>query len=75
LTEIDRAALWRKSSFSGEGDCLELLVCTNGVRLRDSKRFDGPQMKFTHSEWAGFVARVKAGEAGKPGNRSSPCRM
>jgi hypothetical protein len=65
LTEINRA-LWRKSSFSGNGDCLEWLPSTNGVRLRDSRKVDGAQLCFTHSAWTGFLARVKAGEAGKP---------
>jgi hypothetical protein len=63
LTEINWAS-WRKSSYSGAGDCLELLVCTNGVCLRDSKRPDGAVLRFTGPQWAAFLARVKAGEPG-----------
>ena len=61
LTEIDQAS-WRKSSYSAAGDCLEFLVCTNGVRVRDSKRLDGPGLCFTRREWVAFLAQVKAGE-------------
>jgi Domain of unknown function (DUF397) len=65
LTENDQA-LWRKSSFSGNGDCLELLVCTDGVRVRDSKRPDGVQLRLSFVQWATFLAKVRTGELDKP---------
>ena len=63
MSEIDGAP-WRKSSFSGNGDCLEWLVCRDGIRVRDSKDPDGAELYFTRSEWAVFVGRLKADKLG-----------
>jgi hypothetical protein len=54
---------WRKSSYSGDGDCLEWAVEESGVRLRSSRDPDGPQLSLTRSEWTAFLAGVRAGEA------------
>ena len=62
MTEIDQPS-WRKSSFSGDGDCLEWLVRSDGVRLRNSKRPDTGELHITHAEWDAFLAGVKMGEA------------
>jgi Domain of unknown function (DUF397) len=43
------------------GDCVEVAI-TEAVAVRDSKaEKDGPVLWFTRSEWADFVAAVKAG--------------
>jgi hypothetical protein len=55
---------WRKSSFSGTTDCVEIMVVGDGVLLRDSKDTDGPALRFTHREWMAFLAGVSAGEFG-----------
>ena len=54
---------WRKSSFSGAEDCLEWAVGPSGVRLRDSKDPNGPELSLNLTEWAAFIAAVKQGEA------------
>jgi hypothetical protein len=64
LSESETSPQWRKSSFSGEGDCLEWAVSPSSVRLRDSKNPTGPELVLTNSEWAAFIAGVKHGEAG-----------
>ncbi|MEU1597273.1 DUF397 domain-containing protein [Streptomyces sp. NPDC005708] len=54
-----------KSSFSGgNGACVEVAVTADGGRaVRDSKdQGKGPIHRYTHAEWAAFVAGVKAGE-------------
>ncbi len=61
MSDGDHCSPWRKSSFSGNGDCLEWSVTAEGVRLRDSRSHD--ELRLTHTEWAAFVAGVKAGEA------------
>lgn len=65
MTEPDQPS-WRKSSFSAGGDCLEWLVRTDGVRLRNSTRSDDVELHLTHAEWTAFLAGVKAGEADTP---------
>jgi len=54
---------WRKSSFSGNGDCLEWMMNADGVRLRNSKDHSGAELRLTSSEWDAFLDAVKAGEA------------
>jgi Domain of unknown function (DUF397) len=53
---------WRKSTFSGEGGCLEVCASAGGVEIRDSKDPDGPRLSFTDVEWTAFTAGVRAGE-------------
>jgi hypothetical protein len=61
--DLDGAA-WRKSARSGsEGNCVE--VATNlpeVVPVRDTKDRDGGTLLFSRSEWAAYIAGVKAGE-------------
>lgn len=55
------AAIWIKSSYSGEngGNCLEVAPeFTSVVPVRDSKRPDGPFLLLTHTSWAAFVTSL-----------------
>jgi Domain of unknown function (DUF397) len=54
---------WRKSSFSGQGDCVQWVLLPNTVCVRDSKDPDGPVLTFTHSEWRAFRQGILQGEA------------
>jgi hypothetical protein len=54
---------WVKSSFSGEGDCVEWACGVDFVAVRDSKYPNGPVLRFTWSEWTAFISGVAAGEA------------
>jgi hypothetical protein len=59
------SAVWRKSSRSngnGGNNCVEVATTPDTVAVRDSKDPDGPRLSFTPSEWAAFLAGVKAGE-------------
>ena len=54
---------WVKSSFSADGNCVELAPGSDGtVGLRDSKAPDTGHLTFTRAEIAAFVAGAKAGE-------------
>ncbi|WP_129838657.1 DUF397 domain-containing protein [Streptomyces sp. RFCAC02] len=55
---------WVKSSFSnGSGnDCVQLMALNGGVAMADSKAPDLPPHRYTRSEFAAFIAGVKAGE-------------
>jgi hypothetical protein len=63
MSTTNPPAPWRKSSHSGEGDCVEWQVAGTHVAVRDSKNPDGPTLTFTHSEWRAFLAGVRDGEA------------
>ena len=56
-------ASWRKSSYSGGGggNCVEVCVGQQAVKVRDTKNNGtGPELAISSSEWRRFVARVKA---------------
>lgn len=53
---------WRRSTFCGESSCVEVVVRTDVVRVRDGKHTFGHVLEFTTAEWSAFVAGVKAGE-------------
>jgi hypothetical protein len=56
-------ARWRKSTRSGEGNCVEVADNLPGVvAVRDSKDPAGPVLTFAPDAWAGFLAAVKRGE-------------
>lgn len=55
---IEVALSWRKSSYSssGDGDCIEIAACPDTIHVRDSKDKQGPQLTFSPTAWADFVA-------------------
>ena len=58
-------AMWRKSSRSGSGNCVEVARNLPGVvAVRDSKDPAGPALAFTPEDWAAFTGSVRAGHFG-----------
>jgi predicted secreted Zn-dependent protease len=57
---------WRKSSYSINGDCVEVQQHPGWVLVRDSKHPDGPVLTFTPHEWAAFLAGVRDREFDRP---------
>ena len=54
---------FRKSTFSGNGGCVEVCRRADGtILLRDSKDVSRPEHQFTEGEWEAFLAGVRAGE-------------
>ncbi|MBY8879552.1 DUF397 domain-containing protein [Actinacidiphila acidipaludis] len=55
---------WFKSSYSSgsQGDCVEVAACPGTVHVRDSKDKEGPQLAFSPTAWAHFVAFARAAE-------------
>lgn len=47
-------ALWRKSSYSSSGDCVEVAPVPGGVLVRDSKNPDGPVLAVAATGWQAF---------------------
>ncbi|KXK61846.1 DUF397 domain-containing protein [Micromonospora rosaria] len=53
-------ATWRKSTRSGNGECVEVAVdLPGGVAVRDSKDPHGPVLAFTPGTWRTFVAATR----------------
>lgn len=64
-SSIDYTSLsWRKSSFSGTSDCVELAALpAGGVAVRDTKLGDkSPVLSFTPREIDAFLKGLQAGE-------------
>jgi hypothetical protein len=66
LSDSEKQEFWRKSSYSNSGDCLECLIGTDEVRLRDSTRRSSGELHLNRSQWRAFLAEIKAGEANLP---------
>ncbi|MFJ9742208.1 DUF397 domain-containing protein [Streptomyces sp. NPDC101166] len=53
--------VWRKSSRSASGaNCLEMARARDGIRIRDSKMAEGPQLPFTSANWSQFLRYVSS---------------
>ena len=53
---------WRKSSWSGDQNCVEIADRADGVHVRDSKDVQGSVLAFSAAEWTAFLRGAKAGE-------------
>jgi hypothetical protein len=58
-------AVWRKSSFSGQHQCVEVANLSTGeVAVRHSRQPAGPALVFTKDEWSAFLQGAAHGEFG-----------
>jgi hypothetical protein len=62
MSDASERLVWRKSTESLNGDCVEVAPLPGGVAVRDSKNPDGPMLEFTRSEWRAFLAGANKGE-------------
>jgi hypothetical protein len=53
---------WFKSSYSGAegGQCVEIAIAPDAVRIRDSKDRSGPVLTATSQEWTGLIRLAAA---------------
>jgi hypothetical protein len=49
---------WRKSSASYDSSCVEVAACAGGVVVRDTRDAGKTALKFSSSDWRGFLRRV-----------------
>lgn len=64
---------WRKSSFSGNGGCVEVADHCGMILVRDTKDHGhGPVQRYTAAEWRAFIAGVRSGEFGLDEARRLP---
>nr|WP_066361212.1 DUF397 domain-containing protein [Herbidospora mongoliensis] len=56
-------AVWQKSRYSNQGNCVEVARLAGSLfALRNSRDPDGPVLIFTGAEWAAFSHGMKDGE-------------
>jgi predicted secreted Zn-dependent protease len=54
--------VWRRSTWSGGGNCVEVSVTSESVLMRNSQRPEGPVVEFSHAEWQAFLKGVHDGQ-------------
>lgn len=72
MTNDFSCATWRKSSYTGNQNCVELARLPGLVGVRDSKDPDGPVLVFSAGEMRGLLDRLKATRPGVTGRLDSP---
>lgn len=60
MSELSRAR-WRKSTYSADGNCVEVADNLSAVvAVRDSKDDTGPALVFTREQWRTFTRAFRA---------------
>jgi Domain of unknown function (DUF397) len=54
--------VWRKSTASDSGQCVEVAFIDESVLVRNSKTPSGPILCFSRHEWAAFLGNVTNGQ-------------
>jgi hypothetical protein len=63
VTDSETSSLvWRKSSASEAGNCVEVAVDSESVFIRHSQSPSGPRLSFSHPEWTAFLQRARGGD-------------
>lgn len=50
---------WRKSTYTGKFDCVEVALSSDTTAIRDSKHPHGPHLTVTTQQWQHFLTRVR----------------
>lgn len=62
MSDASGRLVWRKSSESLNGDCVEVASLSDGVAVRDSKNPEGAMLRFSRSGWQAFLRGAGQGE-------------
>jgi len=63
---------WRRSTYSVQGNCVEVAILDGSVSVRDSKDSNGPQLHFTGAQWTSLIDAVRAGRLRRTTDGSTP---
>ncbi|HEY1347152.1 MAG TPA: DUF397 domain-containing protein [Streptosporangiaceae bacterium] len=54
--------VWRRSTATGGGNCVEVSFTSDSVLMRNSQSPDGPVLTFSLAEWEAFLTGVRDGD-------------
>lgn len=60
--DLTRAAWFKSTRSSGNGNCVEVAILDRAVAVRDTKDRSGPVLLFTAAGWSTFVDGAKNGD-------------
>jgi len=60
LNASPSAPIWRKSSFSEAGNCVEVAIQEELVLIRDSKNPNGGILSISASAWQEFIHAIRS---------------
>ncbi|GAA4733582.1 DUF397 domain-containing protein [Phytohabitans rumicis] len=60
--DLTRAAWFKSTRSSGNGNCVEVAILDRAVAVRDTKDRSGPVLLFTPAGWSTFVDGAKNGD-------------
>jgi hypothetical protein len=62
MTEMNRSVrlMWRKSTASVTGECVEVAFDGQRILVRDSKDRSGPVLAFSSHDWSRFLIALRA---------------
>ena len=67
MADLERAGIvWRKSTASGGGNCVEVAFVDESVLVRQSRDPLGSVLSFTHADWMGFLNSTRNGKFDLP---------
>jgi Domain of unknown function (DUF397) len=67
VADLQRADIvWRKSTASGAGNCVEVAFADESVLIRQSRDPSGPVLSVSHVEWIGFLNSMRDGRLDLP---------
>lgn len=55
----EQGIVWRKSTASNSGGCVEVAVMDGSVLVRDSKNQTGPVVRLSPVDWTALLARAR----------------
>jgi hypothetical protein len=61
MDDVVDTLVWKKSSYSVNGDCVEVAFSGAYVLVRDTKNRQGAVLRFTAGDWDAFLKEVRAG--------------
>lgn len=63
MTNFEKPAIiWRKSSASNSGNCVEVAFAEGMVLFRDSKNPDGDVLAISPTAWTAFVRHIRSSD-------------